>query len=833
MSDSIYNFRATEKKWRNVFLEYRISNDELKVNPLKKYYVIEMLPYPSGKIHMGHVRNYVIGDAVARYKKMSGFLVIHPMGWDSFGLPAENAAISEHGHPKPWTEKNIAEMKEQIKPLGNIYDWPREISTCSKEYYSHEQQIFLDLYKKGLIYRKKSHVNWDPVDQTVLANEQVIDGKGWRSGAMIERKVLEQWFVKITDYAEELLNGLQDLEGFWPEKVLKMQKNWIGKSEGVVINFEITDNGGKIPVYTTRPDTIFGASFIAISPNHEISEKLSESNDAIKSFVDECKNIAVSEEVVEKTEKKGIFTGLYAKHPVIDTEKLPIYIANFVLIDYGTGAVFGCPAHDERDFDFASKYALPIKRIIDSVEELPYAGNGKHINSDFLNGLDIDEAKSRIADHFEKLGIGSRKITYRLRDWLVSRQRYWGCPIPIVHCNKCGMVPAELPVILPEDVVFDGKGNPLETHPTWKYIKCPRCGCEAMRDTDTLDTFFESSWYFLRYLDPECKTPINKEISEIAMPVDLCIGGIEHAVLHLLYARFFTLALRDIGYIDTKIPFKSLLTQGMVCHKSYKNSDGDWVYPNEVEKLENGKMVDSNGLEVCEYSFEKMSKSKKNTISPQAIINSHGVDAVRLFILSDTPPEKDLDWNTDALDGSWRFLNRVWKVFNKLLIRFEKNAIGNDHLIKKTHIYLKKITKCYEMISLNKSVALIREFFNEIENSLEIESADSLKFAFEAFIKAICPITPFICHEIWDLLQKSRHIQDEDWPEFDKKLTTTENVTIVVQVNGKLRKTFEIERNSEDLVVKDKALHVLGEAVSVKAVKNIIIVKNKIINFVM
>ncbi|MDO4974829.1 MAG: leucine--tRNA ligase [Alphaproteobacteria bacterium] len=829
MSENIYNFRATEKKWKKILSEYTLSNDELK-NTQKKYYVLEMLPYPSGRIHMGHVRNYMIGDIMARYKKMLGFSVIHPMGWDSFGMPAENAALKEGGHPKAWTNSNIHSMKEQLTPLAFMYDWNREISTCSEEYYTQEQKIFLDLYKRGLIYRKKSYVNWDPVEQTVLANEQVIDGKGWRSGADVVRKELEQWSLKITDYAEELIDGLKDLEGFWPDKVLKMQENWIGKSEGALVGFQISEQDQKLTIFTTRPDTLFGASFIAISPDHGISKKLAKIHPEIANFIEECNKTSTTEEDLEKSEKKGIFTGLFVNHPLIKDKKLPIYIANFVLIDYGTGAIFGCPAHDGRDFDFAKKYDLPIIPVIKSDEDLPYSGDGEHINSDFLNGMNISQAKNYMIDYLEKQGLGKRKVTYRLRDWLISRQRYWGCPIPIVHCESCGDVPAVLPVLLPEDVKFDGKGSPLANHTTWKHVKCPVCGRDALRDTDTLDTFFESSWYYLRYLDPHFNEPINKEIADIAMPVDICIGGIEHAVLHLLYARFFMLALRDMGYVDCPIPFKRLLTQGMVCHKTYKNSDGEWVYPDEIQKTENGKLIDNEGKEVFEYSFEKMSKSKKNVVNPQKIIDTYGADAVRLFIISDTPPEKDFDWNTDALEGSWRYLNKVWKVFNKIL-NIENDQNNGDSLIKTTHVYLKKIAESYDSISLNKSVAFIREFFNEIEAKLNTDSKESLAFAFGSFIKALYPITPYICHEMWDKLKKSELLQEEFWPEIDEKLATINNVTIAVQVNGKLKATFEIEKDSDNSVLETKALELISKDIREK-VNRIIVVKNRVVNIV-
>ncbi|MDR1391410.1 MAG: leucine--tRNA ligase [Holosporales bacterium] len=832
MFSDIYDFRYIEQKWIESFSRYTLSNDEIKRSKGKKYYVLEMLPYPSGKLHMGHVRNYTIGDVVSRYKKMLGFAVIHPMGWDSFGMPAENAAIKDGGHPKLWTNSNIQNMKEQLKPLGYMYDWEREISTCSEDYYSKEQKIFLDLYKAGLAYRKKSYVNWDPVEQTVLANEQVINGKGWRSGAEVEKKMLDQWSLKITDYAEELLSGIEDLKGNWPEKVLKMQENWIGKSEGALINFEIYEDLRKLSVFTTRPDTIFGASFLALSPDHEISRELATLSKEVADFIFCCKKGATTEEALEKNEKNGIFTGLHAKHPVIKGGKIPIYIANFVLIDYGTGAVFGCPAHDERDFDFAKKYDLPIIPVIESKEDLPYIGDGGHINSEYLNGMNIEEAKSYMITQFEELGIGQRRTTYRLRDWLISRQRYWGCPIPIIHCKKCGIVPADLPVLLPDDVNFNGKGNPLANHPNWKYVKCPICGIEALRDTDTLDTFFESSWYFMRYLDSKCDDPINKEISDIAMPVDICIGGIEHAVLHLLYARFFMLALHDMGYLNSKIPFRSLLTQGMVCHKSYKDSDGNWVYPDEIVKTKDGKIIDRDGRNVFEFSFEKMSKSKKNTVSPQKIIDSHGADAVRMFMVSDTPPEKDFDWNTDALDGALRFLNKVWKVFGKIHDKMKNDASGDDSLIKTTHVYLKKIKTSYESISLNKAVALIRELFNEIESRLSSESATSLKFAFESFIKILYPVTPYICHEIWELFKKKELLQNETWPEIDEALASADFVNMAIQINGKLRGTFEIEKDSEDSVIKSKTLELILGKVLEEDIKKIIIVKNRVVNVV-
>ncbi|MDR1475877.1 MAG: leucine--tRNA ligase [Holosporales bacterium] len=833
MSKDIYNFREVEKKWNSVLCDYTLPNSKILENLVKKYYVLVMLPYPSGKLHMGHIRNYTIGDVLARFKRMAGYYVIHPMGWDSFGMPAENAAMQSGGHPRIWTESNIESMKEVLKLFGYMYDWPREISTCSKTYYTQEQKIFLDLFKNGLIYRKESYVNWDPVDQTVLANEQVIDGKGWRSGALVEKKVLEQWSVKITSYAEELLSSLKDLEGHWPDKVIKMQENWIGKSEGATINFPIVGEDRVIPIFTTRPDTLFGASFIAISPDHEIAVELAKKDPNAAEFIAHCRKMSTTEESIARAEKEGWKTPLEVEFFLREGGKLPVYIANFVLMDYGTGAVFGCPAHDERDFEFAKKYNLPITRVIDSAEELPFAGDGILINSEFLNGMNIQDAKAAMINRIEEIGVGERKITYRLRDWLISRQRYWGCPIPIIHCPVCGIVPAEIPVILPDDVAIDGVGNPLMRHATWKNVKCPQCGKDAVRDTDTLDTFFESSWYFLRYLCPDCNDPLERRIADAAMPVDICIGGVEHAVLHLLYARFFVLALRDMGYISAEVPFSNLLAQGMVCHKSYKNSEEEWLYPEEVNRDSNGKLIDKTGKEVFEFAMEKMSKSKKNIVDPQSIVNSHGVDATRLFIVSDTPPEKDFDWNTDALDGSWRFLNRVWKTFNKIFVESHGCENGSDSLIKTTHIYLKKISEMYNSVSLNKASAFVREFFNEIEDGLKTETNESLRFAFKNFIKAFSPITPNICHEMWQISgETDKPLQESAWPDIDEELATINIITIAIQVNGKLRRTFEVEKDTAESELEARAFELLEDSIQQSLIKKVVTIKNRVVNIV-
>ncbi len=834
MSENIYNFKLAQSRWAKDLGNYSVSNDRLLQNVSKKYYVLSMLPYPSGNLHMGHIRNYTIGDVVARVKRMQGYTVIQPMGFDSFGMPAENAAIKSGVNPRAWTEKNIQDMTNQLQAMGYAYDWNRAVSTHSTEYYAQEQKIFLKFFEMGLAYRKQSYVNWDSVDCTVLANEQVIDGKGWRSGAKVEKKLLEQWSIKITQYAEELLDGLNELKGHWPEKVLKMQENWIGKSQGAIIYFKVSGTADVIEVYSTRPDTLFGASFVAISPDHPIAQRLAKENSEISEFIAECKQHGTTEAELEKGEKKGFNTGIKVEHPVIPGKTLPVYIANFVLMDYGTGAVFACPAHDERDYEFAKKYNLPIIPVIEHNGEFPYTEDGLHINSEFLNGLNVADAKAEIIDYLEEHKLGRRKITYRLRDWLVSRQRYWGCPIPIIHCDNCGLVPAKLPVLLPEDINFkDLRCNPLEKHPTWKYTKCPKCGQDALRDTDTLDTFFESSWYFLRYLDVHNSEPVNQEVVDAVLPVDICIGGVEHAVLHLLYARFFMLALRDAGYITKSIPFENLLCQGMVCHKSYKNENGDWVLPNDVERDADGQLVDNNGLKVTEYPSEKMSKSKKNVISPEEIITTYGVDALRLFILSDTPPEKDFDWNTSALEGSWRFLNRIWKVFNQIQKKVQENNINGDTSLNKiTHMYLKRITEEYKTISLNKAIALARELFNKIDDNINTSEIKALMFAFETFLKVFSPVTPFLCQEVWDILHPGKFIQDEEWSKYDEKLTSRSEVTMAIQVNGKLRGTISVPRNTENLELEQLAIEVIKNKITQNTIQKIIVVPNKVVNIV-
>jgi leucyl-tRNA synthetase len=835
-----YSFREIEEKW-NVVLSSSKSGP-FESSGKAKYYVLEMLPYPSGKLHMGHVRNYTIGDVVARFRRMLGFFVVHPMGWDSFGLPAENAALDSGMHPGSWTNANIADMRGQLRSLCYMYDWEREISTCDVSYYAQEQKMFLDMYRCGLAYQKESYVNWDPVEQTVLANEQVIDGKGWRSKAPVEKKLLKQWYLRITKYSRELLDGLKSLEGHWPASVLKMQENWIGRSTGALVHFSLVREFagvGCIDVFTTRPDTIFGASFVAISPDHELALSLAENDSTVRAFLDECKKIKNTEEEFERAEKKGIDTGLLVVHPFDRDRRIPVYIANFVLIDYGSGAVFGCPAHDERDFAFAQRYGLDVLQVIDSKERLPYTGSGVVVNSKFLDGLDSEKAKEDVVKRLVLSHKGEARTVFRIRDWLVSRQRYWGCPIPIVHCPRCGVVhldKKDLPVVLPREAEFNGQGNPLDSHPTWRFVECPRCRGAAVRDTDTLDTFFESSWYFMRYLDPNCEDPVNKDVCTKLLPVDLYVGGIEHAILHLLYARFFTMALRDMGYVSLTHPFRNLLTQGMVCHKSFQNSAGEWLYPDEVSfDKEKDCLVDTKGNIVTENSSEKMSKSKKNLVNPQKIIDSHGVDAVRLFILSDTPPEKDFDWNTDALDGAGRFLSKIWKTFVKVLAAPEDKA-GVDILTKIAHIYSSKIKESFVAVSLNRSVAFVHEFFNEIEENLEVSSKASAMFAFETFVKVFSPIVPNITHEMYSLLYSGRVLQNEPWPEADDRYLETDEVTIAIQVNGKLRGTVTVAKDSDDQTLKECALRALRSSASPgllsESIKRIVVVKNKIVSIV-
>jgi leucyl-tRNA synthetase len=836
-----YNSKDTELKWQQQWEKLAAFQTKTDSN-LPHYYVLEMFPYPSGRIHMGHLRNYTIGDVIARYKRAQGYNVMHPMGWDAFGLPAENAAIQNNVHPAKWTYENIAHMREQLKSIGLSYDWELEVATCSPDYYQHEQKMFLDFLENGLAYRKESLVNWDPVDNTVLANEQVIDGRGWRSGAVVERKKLNQWFLRITDFSDDLLEGLKGLDN-WPEHVRLMQEKWIGKSEGAQIFFAIEGREDTLTVFTTRPDTLFGASFAAIAPNHPLAAELAAHNPELQAFIEECNTLGLAEDVIEKAEKKGVATGLKLLHPFLDGVTIPLYIANFVLMDYGTGAIFGCPAHDQRDFEFATKYKLPIKTVIApageenfTVTDAPYTDDGIVINSGFLNGLSVAEAKKAACARIEASGQGKTTINYRLRDWGISRQRYWGCPIPIIYCPSCGTVPvpaASLPVTLPEDVTFDKPGNPLDNHPTWKHVACPSCAGAATRETDTFDTFFESSWYFARFTSPKSAQGLDKDACNKWLPVDQYIGGVEHAVLHLLYARFFTRALKKCGYHGIEEPFSGLLTQGMVCQESYKDAQGNWLYPEEVIKHKDGT---ATHYQTCEQvtigRIEKMSKSKKNVVDPAAIIAAYGADTARLFMLSDSPPERDLEWSDAGVDGAWRYINRLWK----MVAQFEVDAASTTNppspeIQRAIHKTIASVTEDLEKFHLNRAVARIRELTNSLS---ELAPSPTLKEGLEAIVRLLQPLTPHLAEELWQRLGHSELLSSYPWPKADSALLIDDTVTLAIQVNGKLKSTITLPANcakehAEQAVME---LPVIQQAINGNTVRKIIIVPNRVINVV-
>ena len=850
-----YNHRVAEAKWQKKWDE--LGTFKAKLDAQKpKYYVLEMFPYPSGRIRIGHVRNYVIGDVLARFKKAQGYNVMHPMGWDAFGLPAENAAIQTKSHPAHWTYQNIKIMREQLKSIGLAYDWDRELATCHPGYYGHEQKLFLELYKQGLIYRKESFVNWDPVENSILANEQVIDGRGWRSGAKVERRKLAQWYLKITAYAEELLEGLNELKD-WPERVVTMQRNWIGRSEGAQITFKIKELPETIQVFSTRPDTLFGASFCALSPHHPLTERWAENNPALKEFVQECNKTGVSEEALEKAEKLGFNTGFHVEHPILKDRLLPLYIANFVLMEYGTGAIFGCPAHDQRDFEFAKKYQLEILPVIrpenhpsNSSQPLtePFLEDGLLFNSDFLDGLSVPQAKEAMLKKLSDLKVGEPVITYRLRDWGISRQRYWGCPIPMVHCPSCGILPVpenQLPVVLPEDVNFDQPGNPIDRHPTWKITTCPACHQPAERETDTLDTFFESSWYFARFCAPRSEQPISPEETAYWLPVDQYIGGIEHAILHLLYARFFSRALVKSGYLTCKEPFKSLLAQGMVTHETYRTEHNEWVFPSEVGTDPQGKLVRiSDSAPVIRGRSEKMSKSKKNVVDPETITRDYGADTARLFMISDSPPDRDLEWTDLGAQGIWKYLNRIWTLtdtFKPFLGPFTAkipDTLNEDEKIlrRMTHRLIKDVTFSIQAFQLNRYVAQVREFSNFLGNLKDLSQINGaiLREALESLIIVINPVIPHLAEEIWASLGHTTLLVDTSWPSFEEALTEDSSLTIAVQVNGKLRGTFECPKDQDQSALEKAALSLenVQKVVGSQTIRKIIVIPNKVVNIV-
>ncbi|AIK96972.1 leucine--tRNA ligase [Candidatus Odyssella acanthamoebae] len=840
-----YPFRDVETKWQQTWEQENAYKTPEQSNRPKSY-VLEMFPYPSGKLHMGHVRNYAIGDAIARLKRLQGYDVLHPMGWDAFGLPAENAAIQGGVCPEKWTLENIEEMKNQFKLLSISFDWERELATCLPDYYGHEQKFFLDFYKQGLAYRRESWVNWDPVDNCVLANEQVISGKGWRSGATVEKRKLMQWSLKITDYAQELLDDLSTLTG-WPEKVVKMQENWIGRSEGALINFEIDGYPQVLSVFTTRPETLFGASFCGIAPTHPIADEVAQNNPELAMFIEDCQRTPTTEEALSTVEKKGYDTGLRVKHPFIKDVTIPLYVANFVLMDYGTGAIFACPAHDERDFDFATAYGLPIRPVVmpeagETINGIAYTGPGTMINSEFLNGLDVLSARRRAIEEVEKLGMGQGQVTFRLRDWSVSRQRYWGCPIPIIYCDDCGIVPVpekDLPVKLPMDVTFDQTGNPLDYHPTWKHTTCPLCQGKATRETDTLDTFFESSWYFLRFCDTKTADPLNKAAAQHWMPVDAYIGGIEHAVLHLLYARFFTKALRDCGYVSINEPFKNLLTQGMVCHSSFKDSDGQWLFPHEVTKVSENKYISKkDGMPVTVGRSEKMSKSKKNVVDPKEMIDTYGVDAVRLFVMSDTPPEKDFEWSDEGLEGAWRYLNRLWRVLETVIENKAREGADDASLAlrKIAHQTIDKFVHGYGRHAFNKVIAFARELTRTLEEACQnsaVSGAALIETA-KILMLGLNPLIPHLTSEMWKMSADAGDILQAEWPVADPDLAVKSEVTIAVQVNGKMRGSFQaaIDTDQETLFEQAKELATVHREIDGKTIRKTIVVPNRIVNIV-
>jgi leucyl-tRNA synthetase len=871
MRSERYNAKEAEPKWQAVW-DARSLFETRNDDPRPKYYVLEMFPYPSGRIHMGHVRNYAMGDVVARFKRAKGFNVLHPMGWDAFGMPAENAAMQNKVHPAAWTYANIDTMRAQLKSMGLSLDWSREIATCDPAYYRHQQRMFLDFWNGGLVTRKTAKVNWDPVDQTVLANEQVIDGRGWRSGALVEQRELTQWFFKITDFAQDLLDKLDALER-WPEKVRLMQKNWIGRSEGLLIRFALdpatTPVGeNELPIYTTRPDTLFGARFMAVAADHPLAKAAAEKNPALAAFIENCRRKGTAQEAIETAEKLGFDTGIRALHPFDPDWRLPVYVANFILMEYGTGAIFGCPAHDQRDLDFVNAYGLGATPVVCppdadpatfTVTDTAYDGEGRLINSRFLDGMTSAEAKEEVArrlEHEMRNGrpVGERKVNFRLRDWGISRQRYWGCPIPVIHCESCGVVPVprkHLPVVLPEDVSFDRPGNPLDHHPTWKHVPCPQCGGAARRETDTMDTFVDSSWYFARFTDPWlADAPTERPAVDGWLPVDQYIGGIEHAILHLLYSRFFTRAMNATGHagVANGEPFAGLFTQGMVVHETYRAPDGSWVMPAEVRIESEGGARRAfhvkHGAPIDIGSIEKMSKSKRNTVDPDDIIASYGADTARWFMLSDSPPDKDVIWTEEGVQGAARFVQRVWRLVGEVAERTPNAALDgpvDTPLRRAAHKTLAAVEDSIEALRFNVAVARIYELANALQAALQaartgakVESDADLHEAAGLLVQMIAPMMPHLAEECWRALGREGLVAEASWPAVERALLVENAITLPVQVNGKKRADVTVARDADQAAIEAAVLSLdaVRRATDGRPVRKIIVVPQRIVNVV-
>jgi leucyl-tRNA synthetase len=871
-----YNTREAERKWQAVWKDERVfetKNDDARPT----YYVLEMFPYPSGRIHMGHVRNYAMGDVVARYRRARGFNVLHPMGWDAFGLPAENAAMERKVHPKEWTYANIAAMRSQLQSMGLSLDWSRELATCDPAYYKHQQRLFVDFLGAGLVDRKTAKVNWDPVDQTVLANEQVVDGRGWRSGAPVEQRELTQWFFKVSSYASELLLALDGLDR-WPDKVRLMQRNWIGRSEGLSIRFALErasapEGVGEVEIYTTRHDTLFGAKFIAVSPDHPLASKIALRDRKLASFVEECHKIGTAQEAIERAEKRGYDTGVRAVHPFDPGWTLPVFVANFVLMDYGTGAIFGCPAHDQRDLDFVHGVGLGVTPVVCPPDVDPesfvigdtaYLEDGVLINSRFLDGMSVPQAKEEVARRLEAerrdgRPVAARKVNFRLRDWGISRQRYWGCPIPVIHCEACGVVPvpvAELPVRLPDDVAFDRPGNPLDRHPTWKHVACPSCGKMARRETDTMDTFVDSAWYFVRFTDPWIDAPTSQAAKKW-MPVDQYIGGVEHAILHLLYSRFFMRAMRKTGHIDIDEPFAGMFTQGMVVHETYRAADGSWLSPAEVTIASEAGGRRATHAQTHEPvsigPIEKMSKSRRNTVDPDDIIDTYGADTARWFMLSDSPPERDVIWTEDGVQGAARFMQKLWR-----LVGDAKSVIGDLHwpsngavaysaaaleIRKAAHRALSQVGNDIENLRFNVCIAHIRELANALqaamsrmdeEQSASLDFAAALSEAIHILVSITAPMAPHLAEECWQALGREGLLARAPWPEVEPGLLTEATITLPVQVNGKKRADITVPREADRAAIEAAvlSLEAVRRAMEGRALRKFILVPGRIVNVV-